>query len=147
MKLKLGLAVMAFTVAATGFAFADDKIIQLRQQIMKANGAAAGVAFGMAKGDIPFDATVAAAAVGSIAGNNNVFFELFPAGTETGANTRALAAIWSDPDGFKAVSVKTVDAANAAAAAAAEGQEAFGASLQALGAACGECHENYRQAN
>ncbi|MCP4385878.1 MAG: cytochrome c [Hyphomicrobiales bacterium] len=145
MKLKLGLAVMAFTVAATGFAVANDKIIGLRQQIMKANGAAAGVAVGMLKSEIPFDATVAAAAAGSIAGSNAIFFELFPAGTETGANTKALETIWSDPEGFKAASLKTVDAANAAAAAAAEGPEAFGAAFQALGAACGACHETYRQ--
>lgn len=145
MKLKLGLAAVALAIATTGYAVADDKIIQLRQQVMKTNGAAAGVSVGMIKGEIPFDATVAAAAMRSIAHDANVFVDLFPAGTETGANTKALDTIWSDPEGFAAVGKKSADAADAAAAAAAEGQEAFAAAFGAVGATCGECHENYRQ--
>ena len=62
MNLKLGLIAAAFAVGVTGVAVAQEDIIALRQQVMKTNGAAAKVAFGMAKGDIAFDEEVAAAA-------------------------------------------------------------------------------------
>ncbi|WP_421724312.1 c-type cytochrome [Bauldia sp.] len=143
MKLKMGLAAIAFVVGATGFAMANQDIIDLRKQIMKTNGQAAKVSGMMLQGQIPFDATVAAAAASSIAGSNAVFADFFPEGTETG-DTKARDTIWSDPEGFAAASQATVVAAEAAAAAAADGPEAFGAAFQALGATCGACHEDYR---
>ncbi len=144
MKLKLGLAVAAFAVAATSFAVADEDIIGLRRQVMKTNGQAAKVSVGMLKGEIPFDATVAAAAMNQIADDLTTFPDYFPVGTETG-DTKAGDKIWSDPDGFKAAAVTAVQAAKAAAAAAAESQDAFGAAFGAVGKACGGCHETYRQ--
>ncbi|MCB1486164.1 MAG: cytochrome c [Bauldia sp.] len=144
MKLKLGLAVVAFAVTATGIAVANEDIIGFRQQVMKTNGAAAKVAVGMVKGDIPFDADVAAAAMTMIADGAMEFTHLFPAGTETG-NTKAGDKIWSDPDGFKAAAKATEDAAKAAASAAADGPEAFGAAFGAVGKSCGGCHETYRK--
>lgn len=143
MKLKLVLAAATLAIATTGLAYANQDIIDLRKQVMKTNGQAAKVSVGMIRGDIPFDATVAAAAAESIAHSSMVFVDFFPAGTETG-DTKAAEAIWSDPEGFKAAADATAEAAKAAAAAAGEGQEAFGAAFQALGATCGTCHENYR---
>ena len=70
-------------------------------------------------------------------------FSFFPTGTEAG-ETKAGAAIWTDPDGFKAASAAAVTAATAAAAAAAQGQEAFGKAFMAVGAACQGCHEKFR---
>src|SRR5687767_10947622 len=106
MKIKLGLAVLLVaTGAAAGLAVANPDIIVLRQQIMKTNGQAAKVAVGMIRGDIPFDAAVAAAAAESIAHDNAVFPHLFPAGSETG-ETKAGEAIWSDAAGFQAASAK-----------------------------------------
>ena len=84
MKLKLGLAVAALAVAATGIAVANENIIGLRQQVMKTNGAAAKLAVGMLKGETPFDASVAAAAMTQIADDLSVFATYFPEGTETG---------------------------------------------------------------
>lgn len=145
MKVKLGLAVLLIaTGAAVGLAVAQPDIIVLRQQLMKTNGQAAKVAVGMIRGDIPFDATVAAAAAASIAHDNTVFPELFPAGSETG-ETKAGEAIWSDVAGFKAASAKVVTDANAAAAAAAQGKDAFAAAFGAVGQDCQACHEKYRK--
>jgi cytochrome c556 len=143
MKFKLVLAAATFALAATGFAYANQDIIDLRKQVMKTNGQAAKVSVGMLKGEIPFDATVAAAAATSIGHDVEVFVDLFPAGTETG-DTKAAETIWSDPEGFAAAAQAAVDAAEVATAAAAEGPEAFGAAFQALGQTCGTCHENYR---
>ncbi|MEQ9689584.1 MAG: cytochrome c [Bauldia litoralis] len=144
MKLKLGLAVAAFAVAASGLAVANEDIIGLRKQAMKVNGQAAKVSVGMIKGEIPFNAEVAAAAMMLIADSSTEFVHLFPEGSETG-DTKAGDAIWSDPDGFKAASKAAADAATAAATAAADGQEAFGAAFGAVGQACGACHEGYRK--
>jgi cytochrome c556 len=145
MRFKAGLAaVMLFAVGTTGVAYGQEDIIALRQQLMKTNGAAAAVAVKMLRDEIPFDAAVAAAAVESIAHDNEVFPALFPAGSETGGNTKAGPAIWSDTAGFKAASEAAVTAATAAAAAAAQGKEAFGTAFGAVGAACQACHEKYR---
>jgi cytochrome c556 len=70
---------------------------------------------------------------------------MFPKGTETGNNTKALPEIWSDPEGFK----KDADALSAAAtkvadAAKAGDADAVAADAKALGEACGACHKAYR---
>jgi len=144
MKFKVSLVAAAFLVATMSLAAADSEIIVLRQQIMKTNGQAAKVSVGMMKGEIRFDPTVAAAAALQISHDVEDFTQLFPAGTETGNNTKAAPAIWSNPDDFKAKAQVVVEAAAAAATAAADGPEAFGAAFQKVGAGCGGCHETYR---
>ena len=144
MKLRTGLAAALIGIGVPGAMADDAEIIKLRQRVMGTNGQAAKVAVAMIKGDMPFDATVAAAAAMSIAHDNEVFTAFFPAGTGTG-DTKAGPEIWSDPAGFKAASDAAVTAAMAAAAAAAEGQEAFGKAFEAVGAACGACHKGYRK--
>ena len=143
MRLKLGLIAAVAALGATAAIAADADIILLRQQLMKTNGQAAKVAVSMIKGEMPFNPEVAAAAAASIANDVEAFPALFPAGTETG-ETKAGPAIWSDMAGFKAAAEAAITAANAASAAAAQGQEAFGAAFQAVGAACGACHQKYR---
>ena len=144
MKLKLGLIGVLVAVGATAAMAADADIIVLRQNLMKTNGQAAKVVVSMLKGEMPFNAEVAAAAAMSIAHDNEVFPSLFPAGTDTG-ETKAKAEIWSDPEGFKAASEALVAVARAAAEAAAQSPEAFGTAFQVVGKACGACHEKYRQ--
>jgi len=70
---------------------------------------------------------------------------MFPAGSDTGHETKALPAIWTDRAGFEK------DAANMAAAAdkltelaAADDKAGFATQFQALGATCGACHRAYR---
>ncbi len=145
MKFKVVLVAAAFAVAATGFAVADSDIIVLRQQIMKTNGQAAKVGVGMIKGEIPYDATVATALALQISHDLEDFPGLFPTGTETGNNTKARPEVWSDREAFNAAAQAVVDAAKAAAEAAPQGQQAFGAAFQKVGAACGGCHEKFRQ--
>ena len=57
----LGLATLA-TIAAVSAATATQDPIQTRKKLMDANGAAAGLAFGMYSGKIPFNADAATAA-------------------------------------------------------------------------------------
>ena len=146
MKLKFALIGAVFAVGAVGIAYADIKedVIKMRQRLMDANGQAAKVAVTMARGDAPFDATIAAAVLLSISHDNDVLPNLFPAGTETG-ETKAGPAIWSDNAGFKALSAKMVTDAKAAADAAAQGIDAFKKAMGPVGQNCQACHEKYRQ--
>jgi cytochrome c556 len=69
---------------------------------------------------------------------------MFPAGSDIG-DTKALAAIWAEPDRFTA----TYDAALArmsdlVAAAALSDRSEFGAAVGRMVAACGTCHAAFR---
>ena len=69
----------------------------------------------------------------------------FPKGTEQGHNTRALPAIWSDPDGFKRATENLADAADKLAAAAKAGDaEGVATQVKAVTDACNACHRTYR---
>lgn len=74
-----------------------------------------------------------------------VYPTLFPKGTETGGNTKALPAVWSDRAGFDKAAANLVDAAQKLADLAKAGDtEAFAAQVKAVGEACGACHKDYR---
>ncbi len=70
---------------------------------------------------------------------------LFPKGTETGGETKALPAIWSDPAGFQKIAVALGEAANKLATDAKAGDaDLVAADTKALGGECGACHKSYR---
>ena len=143
MRFRVGLAFAALSVVFVGTAFSEDDPIVSRQLLMKANGAASKVAFDMVKGKTPFDATAAAAAMKTIAGDLEQFPTLFPVGSDQG-DTKASPAIWENMDDFKALAAKLVTDANAAADATANGLDAFKAAFDIVGGDCGACHKKYR---
>jgi cytochrome c556 len=70
---------------------------------------------------------------------------LFPKGTETGGNTKALPEIWSDPAGFQKIALAASDAATKLAVAAKAGDaDEVAADTKLLGEQCGACHKAYR---
>lgn len=70
---------------------------------------------------------------------------LFPKGTETGGDTKALAEIWSDPAGFQKVAAGLGEAATKLATDAKAGDaDLVAADTKALGEQCGTCHKTYR---
>jgi cytochrome c556 len=70
---------------------------------------------------------------------------LFVPGTETGNNTKARPAVFSDQAGFaKAADNLTQAATKLASAADANDKDAFATAFQQLGQACGGCHRSYR---
>lgn len=74
-----------------------------------------------------------------------VYPTLFPTGTDTGGNTRALPAIWSDRAGFEKADADFIAAAQKLADLAKDGDtEAFAAQVKAVGEACEVCHKDYR---
>jgi cytochrome c556 len=143
MRVTLALTALALGVSFAGMALAADDPIQARKALMKNNGEAAKVAFGMVQGKIPYDATQAAAAMKALRDDMAVFPTLFPEGSDKG-DTAASPAIWQNMDDFKAHAQKLADDAKLAEAAAPNGLDAFKAAVGAVGQDCGSCHELYR---
>lgn len=133
----------AVLIAATATWAAMDPIAT-RKAVMKNNGAAIGALVAMAKGEAEFDARVANIAVRTLYNGSADIPALFPAGTESGGETEALPAIWSDAAGFAA----KAEAMNAAAAqliaTPIENLDGVRAAVGALGQTCQGCHETFR---
>lgn len=146
MRLKGPLAIAAFATAAVFAVYANgqDNPIAAREALMKDNAQQAGIAGRMVRGENPYDAAAAAAAMTKIAQNMATFPTLFPAGSDTG-DTRALPAIWQNMADFQAHAAKLATDATAAAAAAANGKDAFTAAFGAVGQDCNSCHQLYRK--
>jgi cytochrome c556 len=141
--LSFGIVSVAAAAAIAGYAFAQDDMVAKRQALMKDNGAQATIAGQMIKGETPFDAAAAKAAMEKIAANAAEIPADFPAGSEGG---NALPAIWANFADFEAKAAALGTAATAAAAAPDQGLEAFGPAFGAVGQACGACHQTYRKA-
>lgn len=121
---------------------------QLRAGLMYNYAFNLGPLGAMAKGEVPFDAAVAAMHAGNIAGIARV--DLSPYWVEGSSNTdledsRALPAIWENLDDVETHRVRLLEAAQALEAATGEGQEAFASAFRGVGQACGACHEDYRE--
>lgn len=117
---------------------------ELRQDVMERNGDEIKVLGAMAKGERPYDAAVATTALEAIGADIEVFVTLFPEGSETGYDTRALPAIWEDKADFEAKGQDLSDAIAAAMDPAREGLDSFRTAFGPVGQACRSCHEEYR---
>jgi cytochrome c556 len=116
--------------------------------------AARQAAFDLNNGDFAFIRSVVAAKgdvkplavpASAIAKWAAVIPTMFPKGSETGGNTKALPEIWSDPAGFQKIALALGSAATRLAADAKEGDAAaVAADTKALGEQCGACHKTYR---
>jgi cytochrome c556 len=140
-KLLLALSALAFaTSAVQADAIAD------RKAIMKERGQIVGGLSKVAKGETPFDAEAVKTQLAALNANEEKFDieALFPAGSETGGETTAAPAIWSDMAGFKAANEKMAAATKAAVDASPADVAALGAALGPIGQACGGCHETFR---
>ncbi len=139
--LYVGLALATGVVATAAFA-ADDPIV-VRKKLMDANGGAAGAAVGMIKGEIPFDAKVAASALKTFDGVAYSVGSFFPAGSDKG-DTHASPKIWEDMGGFEASLVAFQQAADAGLQMNPQTVDDLKTAMGPIGKACGGCHETYR---
>src|ERR1700722_7644752 len=111
-------------------------------------------AFSLNNGDFAFIRSVVAAKgdvkplevpASAIAKWAAVIPTMFPKGTETGGNTKALPEIWSDQAGFQEIAMAANDAATKLAPAPKAGDvEEWAADAKLLGEQCGPCHKGYR---
>jgi len=139
------------TVLMSGESRADsrnEKLIDARQgyyQVIRHN---AGILFGMAKGDIAYDAATAQAAADNLVLMTRVDVgSMWVAGTskeEMPGKTRALKKIWETWPAIAEKSATWKDAVNAMAATASEGVDAIRARAGDLGAGCKGCHDTFR---
>ncbi|OHV85743.1 cytochrome c [Ensifer sp. LCM 4579] len=131
-----GLGVTAVTAA--------DEPQEVRQQLMKKVGQAAGALSGIAKGEKPYDAEVVKASLTTISETVKVFPNHFPPGSETGMETEASPKIWENMEDFKAKAAKLGGDAEMFLAELPSDPAGVGAALGVLGKDCGSCHETYR---
>jgi cytochrome c556 len=140
-KLAALAAVLVLGTVTVAVGQADP--IAARKAMMKANGGAVGTLVKMVKGETPFDAAAAKAALETI-GNSKTYADLFPVGSDQG-DTKALPTIWSDNAGFRAALDKLLTADAAQLANPPQDVNGVKAALGAIGPACKGCHDTYRK--
>ena len=143
-RLTFGLVAVASTAVSTAaFGLMDDPIAT-RKQLMQSNGAHMGTAQAMIKGEIPFDARIAMAALQGFEAVGFSFGDYFPPGSDQG-DTRASPKIWENMAAFQQNLAALREDADAGIAAKPETLEAFQAAIGAVGENCQKCHEEFRE--
>jgi cytochrome c556 len=123
---------------------ATDPDAKMRQDLMDANGAAMKILGGMASGDVPFDATAAAAAQKSLVDNAANIPVAFKNQGAADPKSTAKPEIWTSWDAF----VKDAGALGTAAAALdTSSLDGIKAGLGAVGGACKDCHTTFKAAS
>jgi cytochrome c556 len=138
----VGFAALSIA-AATVSAYATEDPIFTRQELMKANGGAAGAAAAMIKGEVPFHPAVARASLMTMHAVSYSYGDYFPPESNTG-DTKASPKIWEDAAGFAAALQKFQQDADAALKADPQDLEAFKAAFGQVAANCQSCHESFR---
>ena len=149
---KILITISALALSATGvFAAAHltgNPAVDARKALMQANGAAAGVAGAMMKGEMDYNAAVAKSAIATM---RSVAYSLgshFPADSNGVEGSKAGPKIWEDMGGFEATIAKfKADTDAAAAASGKDGPadlDAFKAAIGPVFGNCKGCHETYR---
>lgn len=140
---KAVILASALSVASVASAVAGP--VEDRQELMKSVVESVKIAVPMAKGETPFDAAAAAAAMQTINEVPDKFVKLFPAGSDKHEKTEAAPKIWQDMNDFMAKAAALKAASATTKAAASQGQDAFKVAVfDSLLKACKECHDAYR---
>ncbi|MEO0544400.1 MAG: cytochrome c [Pseudomonadota bacterium] len=143
---KILIAAAVALSAGSAVVVAQDAIAE-RKAAMKSVGGAMRTLVGFARGQADYDAAAALAAFTTMNEVSQRYGGLFPEGSETGGDTKAAPAIWSDRAGFDAEVAKFQTNTAAAIAAAPADVDAFRAVFGPIGASCGSCHEKYQLSN
>ena len=147
MKRTLALLAVASALvplsAHAQFAKPEDAI-KYRQSAFSLLGAHFSRIGAMVNGRVPYDAKVAADNAALVRTLAALPGAAFPAGSESGGNTRAKAEIWKDSAKFQGAYQKMIAAVDALPGAAADAgalKTAFGAAA----ATCKACHDDFRR--
>jgi cytochrome c556 len=150
---RLCLALVGLGLAGAAFAAQDanQKAIKARQGEMQLRSFNAGPLFGMAKGQIEYDAELA----NKLAGNLKLMLDLdngraWAPGSHNEAypgETGALPKIWDTYPEIADYGKDYKEAVTALAAAAGNGVDALKPAVGDLGKACKGCHDNFREKN
>jgi cytochrome c556 len=140
---RIIIALMVGSLAAAGAAVAQDSPIKKRQAIMKHNGEAATLISAMFKGEKPYDAAAAAAAIKSIGATMDEFVTLFPEGSMS-KDSDAKPEIWKNKKDFNDWAAQLKDDSVKTADAAAGGVATLQPAFAEMAKSCKGCHESYR---
>jgi len=124
-------------------AFAQNNTIAERQQLMKQNLQANRPLLAMLKGGEPFDLAKVQSALKGFAADYHKLPSLFPAGSETGGDTRALPKIWTEKAKFDQVNAD-FEKIVASAIVAIKDEATFKSEFPKVVTACDTCHDSYR---
>ena len=141
--LTAGTVVSLPAIAQTAQTAQTADIILIRQ----AGQSLVGATFGGLKTaiDAKVDVKPLAARADAMVKWGKVFPLQFPAGSDTGAPTKALPTIWSDRAGFEKADANFVEAAEKLSVLAKAGDaDGFAAQWKATGDTCSACHKDYR---
>lgn len=144
MKFRSLIALAMIGAAGLAPALAADEPQVVRQEMMKKVGGATGAMAKMVKGEMDYDAAAALAALTTISEVAATYGDFFPEGSDTGFETEAAPAIWSDRAGFDEKLAQFKADADAGVAAAPADLDGLKAVFGPLTKNCGACHEDYR---
>lgn len=141
---KMVLAAAGVLMAAGfGVSAQQSDPIRQRQDLMKNNQEQLRLLTGMSRGQVPFDAARAQAALRQVEQNARQIPALFPPNSQQG-KTDALPVIWERKADFEARATKLEQDARAVQAGITN-QASLQPALQRVGQNCGGCHETYRR--
>ena len=123
-----------------------ENAIKYRQSTMYVQGTHFGRIGAVVKGERPFNKDEVLANAMIVEEMSKLHWQAFGSGTDKGAETRALAAIWKEPAKFEANQKKLMEGTAKLVSAAQSGdlgnvKTAFGA----VGQACKACHDDFRK--
>lgn len=139
---KLAALVSALALGATVALAADP--VKERKEMMKSVGKSTKLAAQMVRGQQPFDAGKAQAAMQTIAGVPDKYVTLFPESSKGHPESEASPKVWEDMAGFKKAADQLKADGEAAVEAAGKGLDEFKAAFGNLVKNCKSCHESYR---
>jgi len=143
MRTTVIAALGVLVVSSLGVLAQSGDPITQRQNLMKNNQEQLRALTAMARGQAPFNAATAQAALQRLEQNASQTPALFPAGSHQG-KTAALPVIWERKADFDARAVKLQQDARAAQGAITD-QASLQAVIQRVGQNCGGCHDTYRR--
>jgi cytochrome c556 len=121
--------------------------VNARQSHMQLNAFDLGQLGGMAKGEIPYDADLAKGAAANLVARAGMDQRAYwPAGTshDEVPDSAAKPELFANYDAYMKLTDDLRQAAMQMESVAGNGVETIGGQMQALGAACGACHKEYR---
>lgn len=120
-------------------------LVKQRQAAMTLLGKYFGPMAGMAQGKIPYNAAVVQRNAGFVDNLSRMPWDGFDASTRS-QDTRALPAVYDNPDKFKQAANRMENEAAKLVAVSRSGDEAaVKAQIGALGKSCGGCHDDFRE--
>jgi cytochrome c556 len=149
MKRKL----LAATVVAVGAAFVVDALAQVKPETLVKQRQAAmtlqvkyfGQLFGMARGRLPYDASIVQRNAGYLDVLDKMPWDGFDPSTKN-VKSAALPAIWNEPAKFKEAAERLQSEVSKLVSVSKVGDEAaVKAQIGAVGKSCDGCHDNFRE--